>query len=118
VYCEGNWGTNVDNLVFHNWRVEDFDVLSLSASGLEHRVGADFGYVDPTTVIDSLYDAANKRIYVFNEFYKRGCQLDEVAAAMNEMKIGKTKIFMDAAEPRSIDYFRKQGFNAVPCIKG
>ena len=118
IFCEGEWGINTDNLVFHNWRVEEFDVLTLAASGLEHRAGADFGYVDPTTVIDSLYDAENKCIYVFNEFYKRGCQLDEVAAAMNQMDLHKVKIFMDAAEPRSIDFFRKQGFNAVPCIKG
>lgn len=118
IYCDGDWGINVDNLVFHNWRVEEFDVLTLAASGLEHRAGADFGYVDPTTVIDSLYDAGNKRIYVFNEFYKRGCQLDEVAAAMNQMDLHKVKIFMDSAEPRSIDFFRRQGFNAVPCIKG
>ena len=73
VYCDGAWGVNVDNLVFHNWRVEEFDVLSLAASGLEHRTGADFGFCDPTTVIDSLYDVENKRIYVFNEFYQRGC---------------------------------------------
>ena len=118
VYADGAWGVNVDNLVFHNWRVEEFDVLSLAASGLEHRTGSDLGYIDPTTVIDSLYDAENKRIYVFNEFYKRGCQLDEVAAAMDNMNLRKNKIYMDAAEPRSIDFFRKQGFNAVPCIKG
>jgi len=37
---------------------------------------------------------------------------------MDGMDLRKVKIFMDAAEPRSIDYFRKQGFNAVPCIKG
>nr|DAH59668.1 MAG TPA: Bifunctional AAC/APH [Caudoviricetes sp.] len=37
---------------------------------------------------------------------------------MNQMDLHKVKIFMDSAEPRSIDFFRKQGFNAVPCIKG
>jgi phage terminase large subunit len=44
--------------------------------------------------------------------------LDEVAAAMDNMNLRKNKIYMDSAEPRSIDFFRRQGFNAVPCIKG
>lgn len=118
IYCDGCWGVNTDALVFQNWRVEEFNPLDLSAIGLEHRAGSDLGYIDPTTVIDSLYDEKNKRIYVFNEFYKSGCQLDEVATAMDQMGLRKTKIYMDSAEPRSIDYFRKQGFNAVPCIKG
>lgn len=118
IYCDGCWGVNTDALVFQNWRVEAFNPLDLSAIGLEHRAGSDLGYIDPTTVIDSLYDEKNKRIYVFNEFYKSGCQLDEVATAMDQMGLRKTKIYMDSAEPRSIDYFRKQGFNAVPCIKG
>lgn len=118
IYCDGCWGVNTDALVFQNWRVEKFNPLDLSAIGLEHRAGSDLGYIDPTTVIDSLYDEKNKRIYVFNEFYKSGCQLDEVATAMDQMGLRKTKIYMDSAEPRSIDYFRKQGFNAVPCIKG
>lgn len=29
-----------------------------------------------------------------------------------------TKIWCDAAEPRSISFLRSKGFNAVPCVKG
>lgn len=118
IYCFGEWGVDSDGLVFQNWRVEPFDANQLAATGLEFRVGADLGYIDPTTIVCSLYDKANKTIYVFKEFYKSGCQLDEVATAMNAMNLKKVKIYMDAAEPRSIEFFRKQGFNTVPCIKG
>ena len=96
----------------------DFDPQQLAASGLEYRCGSDIGYVDPTTIVCSLYDKDNKKIYVFDEFYKRGCQLDEVARAMESMELKRVKIWMDSAEPRTIDYFRKMGFNTVPCIKG
>ena len=118
VYGLGQWGVIDDGLVFRNWKVEEFDISSLSASGLEHRVGSDLGFIDPTTIIDTLYDRENKIIYVFNEFYKTGCQLDEVYLAMCGMQLGKTKIYMDAAEPRSIDFFRRKGMNTVPCLKG
>lgn len=118
IYCDGEWGNDPEGMVFKNWRVEDFDYLELSASGLEHRVGSDFGFVDPSTIVASLWDKDNKIIYVYDEFYKKGCQLDDMYKAMIDMGLRKSKIYMDSAEPRSIDYFRRQGINAVPCIKG
>jgi phage terminase large subunit len=98
--------------------MQDFDAMELAAQGLEHRAGMDIGWVDPSAVIDTLYDRANKIIYVFNEFYKSGCQLSELAAAIENMELKKTKIFVDAAEPRSIQFFKSQGINAVACAKG
>ena len=118
IFCDGEWGVDAEGLVFQNWKVEEFDPVSLSASGLEHRCGCDFGFIDPSTVIASLYDKKNGKIYVYNEFYKRGCQLDTLYEAIVDMRLTKTKIFMDSAEPRSIDYFKRKGINAYPCIKG
>lgn len=117
VYVYGEWGINTDLLVFKNWEIRDFDPVSL-ATGLEHRVGSDLGFIDPTTIAASLYDRENSIIYVYDEFYKTGCQLDEVYQAFVDMKLTKSKIYMDSAEPRTIDYFRRQGLNAVPCLKG
>ena len=118
VFCDGNWGTDPEGLVLTNWRTEDFDPLALAASGLEHRAGCDLGWIDKTAIIDTLYDRTNKIIYVFNEFYKSGCQLSEIAAAIGDMNLKKNKVFVDAAEPRSIQFFRQEGINAVACSKG
>ena len=118
VFCDGQWGTDPEGLVITNWRAEEFDPLALSASGLEHRAGCDLGWIDKTAIIDTLYDRKNKTIYVFNEFYKSGCQLSEIAKAIGDMNLKKTKLFVDAAEPRSIQYFRQEGINAVACAKG
>lgn len=118
VFCDGQWGTDPEGLVITNWRTEEFDPLALSASGLEHRAGCDLGWIDKTAIIDTLYDRKNKTIYVFNEFYKSGCQLSEIAKAIEDMNLKRTKLFVDAAEPRSIQYFRQEGINAVACAKG
>lgn len=117
IFCDGEWGINTDGLVFRNWVVEDFDEMEL-AKTLEHRAGSDMGFIDPTTVIDSLYDKNNHIIYVFNEFYATGCQLEQVYQAMVNMNLQKTSIYFDSADPRAIDYFRKKGLYAKPCIKG
>lgn len=118
VFCDGEWGVDEEGLVIKNWRKEEFDPMELAASGLEHRAGCDLGWIDKTAVIDTLYDREKHIIYVFNEFYKSGCQLSEIAVAIGNMNLKKTKIFVDAAEPRSIQFFKNEGINAVACSKG
>ena len=118
IFCDGEWGVDAEGLVITNWRKEEFDAMALAAAGLEHRAGIDLGWVDKTAIIDTLYDRENKRIYVFNEFYKSGCQLSDISSAIGDMNLKKTKIYVDSAEPRSIQYFKNEGINAVACSKG
>ena len=118
VYGRGEWGVDTEGLVITNWRQEEFDAMALAASGLEHRAGCDLGWIDKTAIVDTLYDRENRTIYVFNEFYKSGCQLSDIANAMDNMNLTKTKIFVDAAEPRSIQYFKQKGIRAEACAKG
>ena len=118
IFCDGQWGVDSEGLVLTNWRVEDFDPMELSARGLEHRAGMDLGWIDKSAIIDTLYDKENHIIYVFNEFYKSGCQLSELANALKEMNLIKSKVYVDAAEPRSIQFFKGEGINAEGCAKG
>ena len=118
VFCDGLWGVDSEGLVIKNWKMEEFDAMTLSASGLEHRCGMDIGWVDKSAIIDTLYDRANKTIYVFNEFYKSGCQLSELAQAIKDMNLTKTKLYVDSAEARSIAYFKQEGIRAEACAKG
>ena len=117
VYALGEFAT-LEGLVLTNWRKEEFDAMELAALGLEHRVGMDLGWIDKSAIIDTLYDRDNKTIYVFNEFYKSGCQLSELASAIGDMNLKKTKIYVDSSEPRSIQYFKNEGINAEGCAKG
>lgn len=116
IYALGEFAV-AEGLVITNWKKEEFDPMEL-AKKFEHRVGMDLGFVDPSAVIETLYDRTNKTIYVFGEFYKKGCQLSELANAIIDMNLKKVKIMVDAAEPRSREYFRNKGINAQPCIKG
>lgn len=118
VYGRGEWGVDSSGLVIKNWKTEAFDAMELAAAGLEHRAGMDLGFIDKTAIIDTLYDKANHTIYVFNEFYKSGCQPSELAAAIKDMNLAKSKIKVDAAEPRTIQFFRNEGINAEGAAKG
>ena len=118
VYGRGEWGVDSSGLVIKNWKTEAFDAMALAAAGLEHRAGMNLGWIDKSAIIDTLYDKANHTIYVFNEFYKSGCQPSELAAAIKDMNLAKSKIKVDAAEPRTIQFFRNEGINAEGAAKG
>ena len=119
IYGLGEWGNDPEGLVLTNWE-EDYQILPelLKNPRLEHLAGLDFGYIDPTAVIEALYDKENGTIYVINEFFKSRCQLDEVVSTIGKMGLTKTRIWCDSAEPRSIDFLKSKGILAVPCIKG
>ena len=116
IYVLGEFGT-FEGLVITNWREEEFDYMQLAQS-LEHRAGIDLGWTDPSAVIDTLYDRNNRTIYVFNEFYKSGQQLSQLVEAIKAMNLARTKLYVDSAEPRSIQYFRNNQINAVAAQKG
>ena len=116
IYVLGEFGT-FEGLVITNWRKEEFDHMEL-AQRLEHRAGIDLGWTDPSAIIDTLYDRNNRTIYVFNEFYKSGQQLSQLAEAIKNMNLARTKLYVDSAEPRSIQYFRNNQINAVAAQKG
>ena len=44
--------------------------------------------------------------------------MSDISSAIGDMNLKKTKIYVDAAEPRSIQFFKQEGFNTVACAKG
>lgn len=118
VFCDGNWGADVEGLVYKNHVLSDFDINELIKQGLEVRVGIDWGFIDPTTVVVSLFDKPKKEIYIIGEFYKRGATLEEIKDGIIRLGISKQKMYCDGAEPDKVDYLRRNGFNAVSAKKG
>jgi len=117
IFGLGEWGINTDGLVLQNWEVQPLNESEL-ASKFEHRTGADLGFVDPTTILSTFWDKEKNVIYVTREYYKTGIQLDDIFNAIVNMGLSKSVIWFDSAEPRTIDYFKRKGIKAKPCIKG
>lgn len=117
IYVYGEWGIDTEGLVLTNWEEQDFDIFEV-AQKYQHRCGMDFGFQDPSAIVETFYDEQDKIIYVSNEFYRRGQTLDNLYDAIVRMRLTKTKIQCDSAEPRTIDFFRRKNLNTVPCVKG
>ena len=110
----GNWGI-VEGLVYENWEEKEFDVNEISKrKGVKSAFGLDFGYAnDPSAFFCGLIDVANKKIYVFDEIYKKAMKNRQIAEEIIRKGYGKEKIVADSQEPKSIDELYDLGLKGI-----
>lgn len=112
----GNWGI-VDGLVYENWHEEAFKLSSVK--NLVTVAGLDFGYTnDASAFIIAFLDIENKRLYVYDEMYKKGMSNRAIYQELESMGYAKERITADSAEPKSIDELRGMGLRVKPAKKG
>lgn len=108
---------SLDKLVFQNYLVEDFNHADLNG---ELIIGMDFGFInDVSTIVASILDEPNGRIYVFKEWGATGKTNDELAKIITSLGFSKSTIIADAAEQKSIEEIKRLGVPRIkPCVKG
>lgn len=108
---------SLDKLVFHNYRVEEFNHAAIKG---ELLCGMDFGFVnDKSTLVSSLLDEENKKIYVFKEWGDTNKTNEELAAIISSLGFSKSVIVADCAEMKSIEEIKRKGITRIkPCVKG
>lgn len=113
----GGWGV-ADGLVYENWKEEMFSLKELPSDSVS-AFGLDFGYTnDPSALFCGFLSLEQKRIYVWDELYKKGLSNKAIHAEVNRMGYGKENITADSAEPKSIDELRGMGLKVKPAKKG
>ena len=108
---------SLDRLIFQNYKVEDFDYTKISGQLL---VGLDFGFItDPSAIVASILDEANKRIYVFKEWQGQGQTNQELIKVIQSLGFSKSVIIADSAEQKSIEEIKRGGIARIrPAVKG
>ena len=115
IYANGEF-CSLDKLIFTNWRQYDGDV----PQNLPLMIGLDFGYInDPSALVVSRIDEANKKIYVIDEHCEKGMLNDAIAALITYKGYAKELIIADSAEKKSIDEIKRCGVPRIkPAVKG
>ncbi len=110
----GDWGI-VDGLVFENWREESFDIKKIKQiQGIQSAFGLDYGYTnDPSALFCGMIDTTNKKIYVFDEMYKKGMSNEMLFDEISRAGYAKEKIIADSAEPKSNARLRTLGIHRI-----
>ena len=108
---------SLDKLIFHNYVVEEFNHATIKG---ELLIGMDFGFInDVSTIVASVLDEENGRIYVFKEWGAVGKTNDELAKIISSLGFSKSVIIADAAEQKSIEEIKRLGVMRIrPCVKG
>ncbi len=115
----GDWGI-VDGLVYENWREDRFNLEDIKKiKGIQSAFGLDYGYTqDPSALFCGMVDNAGKRIFVFDEMYRRGMSNRAIANEIKRKGYEKERIRADR-EIKSIDEMRTLGIDRiVPADKG
>lgn len=112
----GNWGI-VDGLVYENWKEEEFTLDQVI--DCESINGIDFGYTnDPAAVFIGFIDTEHKKLYVWDEIYKKGLSNKRLYEEIESSHYQKKSFTADCAEPKSIDELRGYGLRVEKSQKG
>ena len=117
IYALGEFAT-LDKLVFPKYekRLLNKDELKQSPSFF----GLDFGFTnDPTAFMHVKIDRENKRLYILEEYVKKGLLNNQIAEAITSLGYSKEVLMADSAEQKSIAELQTLGLRrAIPVDKG
>lgn len=85
-----------------------------------HRCGMDFGFeVSYNCVLKVAVDDKNKWLYIYDEYYRNKMTDDRTRDAILKWDPGIKEVLIkaDNAEPKTIKYYRQEGFRMIPCKK-
>lgn len=112
----GNWGI-VDGLVYENWKEEEYTLDQVV--NCDSVDGIDFGYTnDPAAVFIGFIDTEHKKLYVWDEVYKKGLSNKRLYEEIESLHYQKKSYTADCAEPKSIDELRGYGLRVEKSQKG
>lgn len=115
IYALGEFAT-LDKLVFPK-----YEKRLLNKRELEHLpayFGLDYGFInDPSALLHVRVDDENKRLYVVEEFVKKGLTNDKIAEAIKTLGYAKEEIQADSAEKKSNQELRNLGIARVVDVK-
>lgn len=109
IVCDGDWGVS-EGLVFDNFKVFDFDIKNKVKQIQETAHGMDYGFThDPTTLISSIIDVDNKKIWLYQEHYEQAMTTDDIYKMLSNKNMLGAAMTGDSAEPRLISELRSKG---------
>jgi phage terminase large subunit len=112
----GDWGV-VDGLIYEKYTEQAF-TLSQLPKDAQSAFGLDFGYTnDPSALFCGFISLEHRRLYVWDEMYKKGMSNAAIFQEVSRMGYAKEQITGDCAEPKSIDQLKGLGLTRIKGAK-
>jgi PBSX family phage terminase large subunit len=101
---------NVRSKIISDEEIAKFDLI---------REGIDWGYaISPFAYVKLYYDKTRKDIYLFDEIYRLQFSNDDAVKEVKKKTSGTCPIVADSNEPKSINFFEKNGLWIEGAEKG
>lgn len=108
----GGWLDKAEGVIFTNWSIGEFINTGTNV------FGQDYGFSnDPSTLVETSIDRANKKIYIKLHLYQTGLTTSDLYE-INKRVAGDSLTIADSAEPRLINELRAKGLNILEAVKG
>ncbi|MGN2371857.1 PBSX family phage terminase large subunit [Clostridium cagae] len=117
---KGQFGTNGKKVLPQFEKKPHYKVLEMmhNTKKLLYRVGMDFGFeTSYNAVVRLAIDDDNKILYIYWQYYKNQMTDDKTAIELEEFKKTQERIKADSAEPKTITFYRQEGFNMLGAKK-
>lgn len=111
---DGEFGIS-EGQIFENWEVEDLTDLIPTFSNIYY--GCDFGVQDPNCLLSVNVDLGQKKIYIFDEFYRGNITLDTLIEEARK-RVGNSYVTCDGAWSQNIIEFNAHDVWALAARKG
>lgn len=117
IYALGEFAT-LDKLVFPKYKKQLLNKEELSH--IPSDFGLDYGFInDPSAFMHVKIDEENKRLYILEEYVKKGLTNDKIAEAIKALGYSKEIIRADSAEKKSNQELRNLDIpRVIDVIKG
>ena len=108
----GGWLDKAEGVIFTNWSIGEFVNTGTNV------FGQDYGFSnDPSTLVETSIDRANRKIYIKLHLYQTGLTTSDLYE-INKRVAGDSLTIADSAEPRLINELRAKGLNILEAVKG
>lgn len=117
IYALGEWGIADEGLIFPNTQLS-YQYEWKDMDGLPTALGCDWGFTDPSLLIQCWYDKPNRTIYIKEILYQTNLTVDDFIGMMKARDISKRiPIFADSSRPEMIEQVKRAGFNMMGARK-
>ena len=114
-----------NELVYSNWNIftSEDELYNIDEKGVRHPIyediiyGADWGWNHPSAIVRVWIDSNYKRIWVKEVIHESYLTTDDLIAKAKLIVDMSRKMYCDSAEPKTIESFKRAGFDAVPSNK-
>lgn len=115
---QGRFGVNGILVLpqFEVWEHEEVEAAIRSIRKPILKNGMDFGFVDSyNAIVRMAVDLENRILYIYWQYYKNGMTDDRTTEEIAHLK--KVLIKADSAEPKTIQFYRQNGFRMMATRK-